>query len=59
MNEKNKNSTDEILSETQIIRVNKQYEVLKDWSDSKITGLQCIEQIVALEKVIYFKKTKS
>ena len=59
MNEKNKDSTNEILSETEIIRINKQYQILKDWRDGKITGLECIEQVLNLQKIIYFKKTKS
>lgn len=58
MNKKNQNSVQEILSDTQIIKINKQYEILELWHSGKITGLECIEQIVALEKVVYFKKAK-
>ena len=34
-------------------RRERQYSVLKDWDQSKMTGRQCIERIVDLEKIIY------
>lgn len=30
-----------------------QYKKLKEWDDSKITGEECIEDILDLEKVLY------
>ena len=34
-------------------RRERQYSILKDWDQSKMTGRQCIERIVDLEKIIY------
>lgn len=49
---------EEIFKNSQISKRNKQYDILKDWYDGKITGRECIEKIVELEKVFFLHQGK-
>lgn len=42
-----------ILDEATLDRRRQQYEELKKWDMGRTTGLQCIENIIELEKIIF------
>jgi hypothetical protein len=47
----------ELIRERSIkVRRKLQYQVLKQWDQGKITGLDCINKIVDFEKLIYLNK---
>jgi hypothetical protein len=43
----------ELLDRSTLERRNRQYEELKKWDLGHTTGLQCIESIIELEKIIF------
>lgn len=49
---------EQIFKNSEIIKRNEQYDILKNWYDGKITGRECIEQIVELEKVFFLHQGK-
>lgn len=48
-----KPDTRKILDEATLDRRRQQYEELKKWDMGRTTGLQCIENIIELEKIIF------
>ena len=43
----------ELLDQSTIERRNRQFEELKKWDLGHTTGMQCIENIIELEKIIF------
>lgn len=43
----------ELLDKSTLERRHRQYEELKKWDLGHTTGLQCIENIIELEKIIF------
>ena len=46
----------QILKNSEIIKRNKQYKILQEWHNNKITAKQCIERIVELEKLVFLEE---
>jgi hypothetical protein len=49
---------EQISKNSEMTKRNKQYDILKEWYDGKITGRECIQKIVELEKVFFLYQGK-